>query len=95
MPGQHITDEQRRKFIMLIKQNTSVEVAAARSGFTHARAVPRGESFAAFSQGLGEALRMPGGVVPHRQSLWIATIPQTRTLGEIRPGQLPFLYFMF
>ena len=33
MPGQHITDEQRRKFIMLIKQNASVEVAAAKSGF--------------------------------------------------------------
>ena len=33
MAGQHITDEQRRKFIMLIKQNASVEVAAAKSGF--------------------------------------------------------------
>ena len=33
MPGQHITDEQRRKFIMLIKNNDSAEVAAAKSGF--------------------------------------------------------------
>ncbi len=35
MPGQHITDEQRRKFMKLItEEKLSVEVAAAKSGFS-------------------------------------------------------------
>ena len=33
MPGQHITDEQRRKFMKLIEEKHSVETAAAKSGF--------------------------------------------------------------
>ena len=34
MPGQHITDEQRRKFMKLItEEKLSVETAAAKSGF--------------------------------------------------------------
>ncbi len=34
MPGQHITDEQRRKFMKLIEEKHSVETAAAKSGFS-------------------------------------------------------------
>ncbi len=34
MPGQHITDEQRRKFMKFIEEKHSVETAAAKSGFS-------------------------------------------------------------